>query len=83
MRPAISGRTLATMTIHHGVPKVSKAELVAERAGYRLRDWCSFVSIARSTFYTLPPEKQPKSVSVGRRRIIVESPVAWLARVGK
>lgn len=62
---------------------MSKAAFATDRAGYRLRDWCSQTSIARSTFYTLPVDKQPKSITFGRRRIIVESPSAWLARVGQ
>jgi hypothetical protein len=62
---------------------VSKANLALERAGWSLRDWCASSSVSRSYVYALPVDLQPKSITFGRRRIIVESPSAWLTRVGK
>lgn len=61
---------------------MSKANLASERAGWRVRDWCANSSISRSYLYALPANLQPRSITFGRRRIIVESPEAWLARVG-
>ena len=60
---------------------MSKVSLAAERAGFRVRDWCALTSISRASYYALPAEKQPRSITFGRRRIIVESPAAWLERV--
>lgn len=52
------------------------------RAGWRVRDWCRAVSIARSTYYALRDDLRPSAVHVGAMRIIVEAPSDWLRRVG-
>ena len=57
--------------------------LTNERAGWAVRQWCAATSISRSTLYALPPETQPRSITFGRRRIVVEAPVDWLQRVGR
>lgn len=49
-------------------------------AGYRPAEWSESVGISRQKFYNL--EAPPKSVKVGRMRIITESPADWLARAG-
>ncbi len=54
-----------------------------DRAGWRIRDWCRAVSIARSTYYTVDADAAPTSVIVGRMHIITESPAEWLRRVGR
>ena len=54
-----------------------------ERAGWRVRQWCEAVGIAKSTYYALPPHLAPESVTVGRSRIIKERPADWLCRVGR
>ena len=52
-----------------------------EAAGFAISDWCESTDISRALYYTLPPEQQPESVKVGRRRIIIESPDAYLRRI--
>ena len=52
-----------------------------EQAGYAPSAWCQSASISRAKLYQLPPELQPHSVKLGRRRIIVESPREYLARI--
>jgi len=41
------------------------------------------VGYGRTSIYELPPELQPQSIKLGRRRIIVEQPADWLQRVGR
>lgn len=48
-------------------------------AGWALRDWCAGTTIARATFYTL--KHKPRTVKLGRRTIVIESPQAYLARM--
>lgn len=49
-------------------------------AGYRPSDWAEAAGFSRQKFYTL--KVPPKSVKIGRMRIITESPADWLARAG-
>lgn len=49
-------------------------------AGFRPGDWAEAAGFSRQKYYTL--ENPPKSVKIGRMRIITESPADWLARVG-
>jgi hypothetical protein len=51
------------------------------RAGYHVRDFLPLVGFSRTTLHLLPPELRPHSVRFGRRIIIIEEPVAYLARV--
>lgn len=50
-------------------------------AGYSLATWAPAANIGRATFYTLPEECRPKSVTIGTRRIIIEAPADWLKRM--
>lgn len=59
------------------------APATIDRAGWRVREWCRAVGIARSTYYALVGGARPHAVHVGRMRIIVESPAGWLRRVGR
>jgi hypothetical protein len=63
--------------------KMHTRSLVSDRAGWRVREWCRELGIARSTYYALGPEYAPTAVHVGVMHIITESPRDWLARVGK
>jgi hypothetical protein len=51
------------------------------RAGWALSSYCAACGFSRATFYNLPLELRPQSVTVGRRRIIIEAPDAYLARL--
>lgn len=52
-----------------------------EQAGFSVPGWCNSVGICRAGYYTLPEKIKPASVRIGGRRIISESPKAWLDRV--
>ncbi len=51
-------------------------------AGRRISRFCAETGIGRTKLLTLPHELRPDSVLVGRSRIILEEPAAWLVRVG-
>lgn len=55
----------------------------AGQQGWGLLQFCKAASISRSLLYALPARDKPHSVRVGRRRVIVEEPKAWLLRIGK
>ena len=52
------------------------------RAGWSVRDWCNDAAVSDALFYKLAPDQRPSSVKVGGKRIVTESPAAWLARMG-
>lgn len=52
-------------------------------AGWRPADWLSAVGISKPTEQRLPESMRPKSVKVGRRRVIIEAPEKWLKRVAR
>ena len=52
-------------------------------AGFRPRQWSAGAGMCLASYYNLPPEHQPFSVKVGNKRIIRESPEAWLERMAK
>ena len=51
------------------------------RAGWSVADWCDCVDIGRASYYALPPELQPASIKLGKRRIITEQPGDFLKRI--
>jgi hypothetical protein len=50
-------------------------------AGQSIEAWAKQVNLCRATVYQLEPQCQPHSITVGRRRIIIEPPADWLARM--
>jgi hypothetical protein len=54
-----------------------------QQAGWSPDAFSKSVGLTRSYLYTLPDDKRPESVKVGRRRIITEAPQDWLARIGE
>jgi predicted DNA-binding transcriptional regulator AlpA len=50
-------------------------------AGWNIPDWCSATTIARATFYTL--EHRPRTVKIGRRTVVIESPTNYLERIAQ
>ena len=57
------------------------AKPAVARAGFGVDEYCAAVSFCRATYYNLPPALRPQSVLVGRRRIIIEPPAQYLARL--
>ena len=55
----------------------------AALAGYAPAEWCRRTSISRAKMYALPRDLQPRSIKLGRRRIIIEDPAAYLARLAQ
>ncbi len=54
-----------------------------ERAGWSVERYADATGVSRAAIYAMPPALQPEFVKVGRRRVIVEPPAAWLRRVGQ
>jgi hypothetical protein len=52
-----------------------------EPAGWPPTPWCKSAGISRALYYRLPPEQQPHSTKIRKRRIIFESPRDWLMRM--
>jgi hypothetical protein len=57
--------------------------IATARAGYPVCQWLAETSISRSYLYALPLEQQPRSIKLGRRRIIIETPRGWLKRIAE
>jgi hypothetical protein len=53
----------------------------ADPAGFSIESWCKSVEVSRAWYYLLTPEDRPASVQILKRRIITESPQAWLQRM--
>lgn len=53
------------------------------RAGWPLRAWCASANVSVATYYTLKDGIRPKSVKLGKRRIIIEAPADWLRRMAE
>ena len=54
-----------------------------EQAGWHLSAWCRAVNLSRATYYNIPEEMKPASVKIGDRRLIIESPANYLARIAR
>lgn len=52
------------------------------RAGWRLSQYCEATGLSRSYIYALSKEQQPRSIKIGKRRVITEAPADWLQRIG-
>jgi hypothetical protein len=61
------------------IPLLAYAE--PEQAGFAIPSWCRAVGIGVSSFYQLGAELRPASVKVGDRRLVIESPQAYLQRI--
>lgn len=51
------------------------------RVGWKIDDWCRAAGLSRALFYKLPTDQRPQSVTIGTRRIIVEPPREYLAKL--
>ena len=54
---------------------------MAERAGWSISAYCAACGFSRATFYNLTDEQRPRSLKLGKRHIIIESPTEYLARL--
>ena len=50
--------------------------------GLSQKEWARLAGVGYSSLFAYPSDRKPKSVRVGRRVIVVESPEDWLARMG-
>jgi hypothetical protein len=51
----------------------------ADRLAFSISEFCDAVGISRSSYYTLPPERRPREVRYGRRRLIpADAAREWL-----
>ena len=51
----------------------------AARAGWSIPAFCAACNFSRASFYNLP--LRPRSVKLGKRHIVIESPGDYLARL--
>ncbi|MEO8753009.1 MAG: hypothetical protein ABI624_10050 [Casimicrobiaceae bacterium] len=51
------------------------------QAGWKMSEFCPLVRLSKAKIHQLSADMQPRSVRIGRSRIIVESPAEWLARM--
>lgn len=63
------------------MPKRAKVS-EPQRVGWSVKRFCDEADISDALFYKLDPDQRPASVKVGGKRIVTESPAAWLARMG-
>lgn len=54
-----------------------------EKAGFRIKEFATACGLSRATIYALPQTQQPKSIKIGRARVIVESPQQFLQRLAE
>lgn len=60
---------------------MASLEASQSRAGWSIPAWCASAGISRGLFYTLEGERAPRSVKLGKRRIVLEPPSDYLARI--
>lgn len=56
-------------------------DVTSEKAGWSISDYCLLTDIGRTKLYTMPADQQPRSVKVGRRKVIIEPPREYLQRL--
>lgn len=54
-----------------------------ERAAWKFATYAHAIDRSRAWLYGLPPERQPRSVKIGRSRFIVEKPEEFLRRLAE
>jgi len=54
-----------------------------DRAGWSIPSYCEACNFSRATFYNLPADLRPRSLKIGKRHIIIESPSAYLSRLAE
>ena len=52
-----------------------------QNAGWNIARWCEAISVSRASFYLLA--HKPRSVKIGRRHVVIESPKAYLQRMAE
>lgn len=65
------------------MPASKKQAPPPQRAGWRKRHWCESASIGLSTYDDLQDDLKPRSIKIGRRLVITESPADWLERINQ
>jgi hypothetical protein len=58
------------------------ASTIAEIRSWAVKRFCDEADISLAMFYKLEPHQRPTSVKVGSKRVVIESPAAWLSRMG-
>lgn len=59
----------------------AKGPTPARQVAWRLSSWLALVGLPRSSFYALAPQFKPKTLVIGGRVYVVESPAQFLARI--
>lgn len=63
----------------HPRQKPEASTQLTPRASWDIDTWCAAVGVSRPTYYRLAP--RPRSVKLGRRRLVTEAPASYLERV--
>jgi hypothetical protein len=53
------------------------------RVTWKFGSFANAIDKSRSWLYALPPEMQPKSVKIGRNRLITEAPQDFIQRLAE
>lgn len=61
--------------------KTISPEQQTPRATWAVPDWAAELGLGRSTYYTLA--LRPRSIKIGRRTLIVESPTQYAQRIAE
>lgn len=64
-------------------PEIPSNRSAIAPAGLSVGDFAKLAGVSRSLVYGLAPALQPRSVKVGRRRLVFEAPADWLARLAE
>lgn len=57
------------------------ANAAPQLAGWSIATWCGATSISRASFYLLA--RKPRTVKLGRRTVVIESPQIYLQRIAE
>lgn len=67
--------------VKHATQTKHDQKNAAERAAWNRPDWCGALGIGVSSYYVLAV--RPRSIKLGKRLLIVESPAAYAERIAK
>jgi hypothetical protein len=71
------------VTVAWGPYMTSKHQPTEPRVAWKFGSYAHAIDKSRQWLYGLPPELQPRSIKVGRNRIIIEPPAEFLNRLAQ
>jgi hypothetical protein len=55
--------------------------MASQKSGRDLASWCNEIGCTRAFIYGLPENQKPRTVKIGRRRFVLETPQEYLERM--